>query len=301
MCPLLLFSLIFLLVLNTTPCSARHIININYTTTLQFSSLVWNPTAQHFVAGSAIGPTIYAISDEGTVECLISEPFFNSSGVSVTALAVDQIRLRLIVVFSNPSFVFAYDLKSYRRICAVRLSELDGVPGGVVVDLNSGEVFVSSARRGVVLKVGLQRDSKKEISEFKISGDKGLGGIVYLSHGYIIVLQTTTGKILKLNTTDGTVKEVLPRDSSMPLAPSGQAIVLQTEKSIVVATNHSLLIIESDDNSWARGVAIKNKRMKMEEEEMVNVVAVAMREGENVYVLVNSHKGKYGSSPYLIH
>ncbi|KAF3320373.1 hypothetical protein FCM35_KLT22024 [Carex littledalei] len=233
MCSLLLLSLIFLLVLNTTPCSARHIININSSTTLQFSSLVWDPTAQHFVAGSAMGPTVYAISDEGTVKCLLSEPSFNSSGVSVTALAVDQIRLRLIVAFSNPSSVTAYDLKSYRRIYA------------------------------------------------------GLGGIVYLSHGYILVLQKTTGKILKVDTKDGTVKEVLPRDSSMPLAPSGHAIVLQTEKSIAVATNQNLLIIESDDNSWARGAAIKDKMM-MEEGEMV--VAVAIREGENVYVLLNSQK-----------
>ncbi|KAF3335454.1 ribonuclease Z [Carex littledalei] len=266
MCSLLLLSLIFLLVLNTTPCSACHIININSTTTLQFSSLVWDPTAQHFVAGSAIGPTIYAISDEGTVKCLLSEPFYNSSGVSVTALAVDQIRLRLIVAFSKPSSVIAYDLKSYWRIYAVPLPD---------------------ARRGVVLKVGLQRDSMKVISEFKISGDKGLGGIVYLSHGYIIVLQKTTGKILKVDTKDGTVKEVLPRDSSIPLAPSGHAIVLQTEKSIAVATNQNLLIIESDDNSWARGAAIKDKMM-MEEGEMV--VAVAIREGENVYVLLNSQK-----------
>ncbi|KAF3319906.1 hypothetical protein FCM35_KLT21851 [Carex littledalei] len=132
-------------------------------------------------------------------------------------------------------------------------------PGGVVV-IREWEGFVSSARRGVVLKVGLQRDSRKK----------------------------TTGKIFKVDTTDGTVKEVLPRDSSIPLAPSGHAIALQTEKSIAVATNQSLLLIESDDNSWARGAAIHHK-MKMDEGKMV--VAVAMRERKNVYVLVNSQKG----------
>lgn len=91
-----------------------------------------------------------------------------------------------------------------------------------------------------------------------------------------------------MDTINGTVKEVLSRDSSIPLAPPSHAIALQTEKSIVVATNQSLLIIESDDNSWTRGVTIQNK-MKVEEGEMV--VAVAMREGESVYVLVNSQKG----------
>ncbi|KAF3332913.1 hypothetical protein FCM35_KLT02490 [Carex littledalei] len=269
MVPLFLLSLLFLLVIGAS--SAHHVISIN-SSTLQFSSLAWDPTAHHFVAGSAMDPTVYAITDEGTVKCLLSEPSSNNSGDSVTALTVDQIRLRLIVAFSNPSSVSAYDLKSYRRIYAVPLPELDGSPGGVVVDLKSGEVFVSSARRGIVLK--------------------GLGGIVYLKHeylihGYILVLQTRTGKIFKVDTVDGTVNEVLSRDSSMPLAPSGHAIALQIEKFVVVATNHSVLLIKNDKNRWARA-AIVNK-MKMEEGKIV--MALAMREGENVYVLVNSPKG----------
>ncbi|KAF3334890.1 Bidirectional sugar transporter SWEET6b [Carex littledalei] len=100
-------------------------------------------------------------------------------------------------------------------------------------------------------------------------------------------IMTITGKIFKVDTIDGTVKEVLSRDSSMPLALSGHAIALQSKRSIAVATNQSVLLIESD-NSWAQGVAI-HKKMKMEEGKMV--VAVAIRDGENVTVLVNSQKG----------
>lgn len=100
-------------------------------------------------------------------------------------------------------------------------------------------------------------------------------------------MQTTTGKIFKVNTIDGTMKEVLPRDSLIPLTPSGHAMTLLTEKFIVVTTNHSVLLIKSDENSWARA-AIMNK-MKMKEGEMA--VAVAMREEKNIYVLVNSQKG----------
>ncbi|XP_078162792.1 uncharacterized protein LOC144557981 [Carex rostrata] len=283
--PLLLLSLAILLVLGTTPCSARHIININSSTLHQFSSLVWNPTMQYFVVGSAMGPTVYAILDNGTVKCLLYEPSFNSSGVSVTAVAIDQIRLRLIVAFSNPSFVSAYDLKSYQRIYTVPLPELHGAPIGVVVDSETGEVLVSSVGRGIVLKVELQEDSKRVISESKIFCDRGLSGIVYLNHGYIIVLQTRTGKIFKVDTIDGTVKEVLRRESSKPFAPSGHAIAVQKEKSIVVATNETLLLIESDKR-WEQAAVLQNE-MKMEGE---TVVAVATREGENAYVLVKSRE-----------
>ncbi|XP_078148640.1 uncharacterized protein LOC144544097 [Carex rostrata] len=310
MVPLFLLPLIFLLILGAAPCSARHVININSSTLLKFSSLAWDPTAQHFVVGSAMSPTVYAIGDDGMVKCLLSEPPSNRSGVSVTALAVDQIRLRLIVAFSNPPSISTYDLKSYERIYTVSLPELDGAPSGVVVNLESGEVFVSSARRMVVLKVGPYGDTLQEfvlstrikllnnisnnqtltkriISELNISSDEGLGGILYLSDGYILVLQTTTGKIFKVNTIDGTMKEILLRDSLIPLTPPGHAMALLTEKFIVVTTNHSVLLIKSDENSWARA-AIMTK-MKMKEGEMA--VAVAMREEKKLYVLVNSQKG----------
>lgn len=87
---------------------------------------------------------------------------------------------------------------------------------------------------------------------------------------------------------DGTMKDILLRDSSILLEPSVHAIALQTKKSIVVATNQSLFLIESDDNSWARAASI-HKKMKMEEGEIA--LAVTMREGENAYVLVKSLKG----------
>lgn len=193
MSPLLLIFLIFLL--GPITCSARHNnnnninININSSTLIQFSSLAWDPIAQHFVAGSALGPAVYAIPEAGIVKCLFSEPFSNSSGVSATAVAVDHVRRRLIVAFSNRSSVAAYNLESYMRIFAVSLPELDDGLGGVAVDLESGEVFVSSAQRGVVLKVGVEGDRWKVIAEFKIPNNQGLGGLVHTSQGYIITLQ----------------------------------------------------------------------------------------------------------------
>ena len=139
---LLFISLFFLL--NPTPCSAHQSISINSSTLLQFSSLAWDPISQHFVVGSTLDPSVYAIPEAtGTVKCLLSEPSSNRSGVSVTAVAVDHIRQRLIVAFANRSSVAAYDLKSYKKIFEVLMPELNGDPSGVAVDLESGEVFVS--------------------------------------------------------------------------------------------------------------------------------------------------------------
>lgn len=90
-----------------------------------------------------------------------------------------------------------------------------------------------------------------------------------------------------MDTIDGTVKEVLRRGSSKPFAPSGHAIALQKEKSIVLATNETLLLIESGKR-WAQAAVLQNE-MKMKEGE--TVVVVATREGETAYILVKSHKG----------
>jgi hypothetical protein len=140
--------------------------------------------------GSISGPNVYAIPDVGMAKCLISEPSSNGSNISVTAVAIDHIRHRLIVAFSNhSSTVAAYDMKSYRTIFTVPLPEMNGAPSGVAVDLKSGDVFVSSSKRGVVLKVGSEGERRKVISKFKVSDDGGLGGLVHTSHGYIITVQ----------------------------------------------------------------------------------------------------------------
>lgn len=186
MSTLVLLSLLFLL--GPTASSARHVITFRSSTPLQPSSLEWDPIAQHFVVGSAAGPSIHAISDAGVVEHLLSDPTATGVDASVSSVAVDRKRSRLIVAFSDPSSVAAYDLKSLERIFAVALPEMDTNPGGVAVDLSSGEVFVSSTLRGVVWKVGLD-GAVGALSESKNFADLGLGGIVHVSRGYLLVVQ----------------------------------------------------------------------------------------------------------------
>jgi hypothetical protein len=138
--------------------------------------------------GSATGPTVYAISDAGVVEHLLSDPSTAGAHGTVASVTVDHERRRLIVAFSNPGSIAAYDLKSYGRIFAVPLPDMDTVPGGVSVDLSSGEAFVTSTKRGIVWKVGLQ-GTVEIISESKNYGDQGLSGVVHVDRGYLLIVQ----------------------------------------------------------------------------------------------------------------
>jgi hypothetical protein len=183
----LVFSLLFF-ILCPAFSTARHVITFRSSTPLQLSSLSWDPIAQHFVVGSATGPTVHAISDAGVVEHLFSDPSAAGAHGTVASVVVDHERRRFIVAFSNPGSVAAYDLKSYGRIFAVPLPEMDTVPGGIGVDLRSGEAFVSSTKRGIVWKVGLQ-GTVEVLSVSKNYGDQGLGGVVHVSRGYLLVLQ----------------------------------------------------------------------------------------------------------------
>ncbi|KAJ1700067.1 hypothetical protein LUZ63_008579 [Rhynchospora breviuscula] len=230
-------------------------INVNSSSPLQLSSLAWDPVARRFVAGSRKDPTIYAVQLSGAVECLLTDSSVNSD-TTVSAVAVDHIRSRLIVAFSNPSLLAAYDLRSLGRILSVPLPQLDGVPGGVAVDLGSGEMFVSSARRGLVVKVGSEGNERRVISEYKIFWDQGLGGVAHVSPQCILVVQPGTGKIFKIDSKEETVKEVIPIHSSGLLATgaNGAIALLVGGDSIDVATNKSIFPVISEDN-WNRAIS----------------------------------------------
>ncbi|KAJ4768668.1 Calcium-dependent phosphotriesterase superfamily protein [Rhynchospora pubera] len=284
---MMMSKLVFALVFLVYPflSSARHVITFRSSTSLQPSSLAWDPIAQHFVVGSVSGPTIHAISDAGVVEHLLSDPSTTGADGSATSVAVDPVRRRLIVGFSNPGSIAAYDLKSYERIFAVPLPEMDTIPGGVAVDLRSGEAFVSSTKRGVVWKVGLD-GAVRVISESKIFGSQGLGGVVHVGRGYLLIVQAEMGKIFKVDSDDGAAKEVLSSGSSKPLVSAGHAIALHPDLSLIVATNRSVLLVKSDD-SWAQAAV----HDKSDLGDGVTAVAVAIREGKKAYVLVKSQEG----------
>ncbi|KAJ4821402.1 Sodium/potassium/calcium exchanger Nckx30C [Rhynchospora pubera] len=281
------FFLFLFFLLGPTPSSAHHSIAIISSNPLRLSSLAWNPISKHFLVGSSEGPTIYAVSDSGMVQCLLSDISLNSTGASVAGVAVDHVRHRLIAAFSNSS-VAAYDLTSYSKICSLPLPQLDGAPGGVAVDMENGEVFITSSRRGIVLKVRLDGDGSI-ISEYEINDDQGLGGIVHVvndQNPYILVIQTATGEIFKIESNDGIVKEVSSDDKSNTLALSGSAIALHNDLSLTVAANRNLLLLQSD-GTWSRASVKGNIRVKHHDQS----IAVVTQQGKKAYALIESPHG----------
>ncbi|KAJ3699880.1 hypothetical protein LUZ61_003585 [Rhynchospora tenuis] len=286
------FFLFIFFLLGPTPSSAPHSITISSSTPLRLSSLAWDPIGKQFLVGSSDGPTIYAVSDSGMVQCLLSDISPNNTGASVAAINVDHVRHRLIVAFSNSSYVAAYDLISYRKICALPLPQLDSAPGGVAVDMENGDVFVTSSRRGIVLKVRLDGDGSL-ISEYdiedEISDDQGLGGIVHVINDqspYILVIQTATGEIFKIGSNDGIVNEVSSSDNSNMLVPSGNAMALHNDLSLTVAANRNLLLLKSDV-TWSRASVNGNITVKHRDQS----IAVATQEGKKAYALIESPYG----------
>lgn len=81
------------------------------------------------------------------------------------------------------------------------------------------------------------------------------------------------------------MKEVISSSSSKLLVPTGHAIALHRDLSLIVATNRSLLAVKSDD-SWSQA-AVHDKS----ELEGTTAIAVAIREGIRAYVLVQRKEG----------
>jgi hypothetical protein len=102
----------------------------------------------------------------------------------------------------------------------------------------------------------------------------------------LFFFQPTTGRIFKVNSENGTVKEVLNIESGKPLTQTGHAIALQSNISIAIATNQRVVSIESD-KTWEQIADIDMVKLGRHRK---TVVALAVREGKT-YALVMSQGG----------
>lgn len=114
----------------------------------------------------------------------------------------------------------------------------------------------------------------------------GLNGITYASNGYLLALQTNTGKVFKVDATDGTARLVL-----LPKAlPGADGIAIRKDGTAVVVSQARSWQLKSS-NAWAEGVVYDE--VKLDEERAPTGVVV--REGERAYVLYGSaNEGKEG-------
>lgn len=265
---------LFLILAGPTPSFARtpHVVNFR-SLNLYPEGLTWDPSAQHFIVGSQHHRTIHSVSDAAVVETLISDPTLPQNS-TILGLAIDSIHNRLLALVHSaaplPPFnaLAAYDLRSRRRVF---LSLLDDETPGVItikrhvandvaVDFN-GNAYVTNSAGNFIWKV--DKDGEASVfsrspvfSESPLAVDSdapfsecGLNGIAYVSKGYLLVVQSNTGKMFKVNADDGLARRVLLTEDLV----WADGIAVRSDGVVLVVSHHTLWFIKSHD-SWAEGV-----------------------------------------------
>lgn len=275
---------LFLILVGPTPSFARtpHVINFR-SLNLYPEGLTWDPSAQHFIVGSQHHRTIHSVSDAAVVETLISDPTLPENA-TILGLAIDSIHNRLLALVHSaaplPPFnaLAAYDLRSRRRVF---LSLLDDETPGVItikrhvandvaVDFN-GNAYVTNSARNFIWKV--DKDGEASVfsrspvfSESPLAVDPdapfsecGLNGIAYVSKGYLLVVQSNTGKMFKVNADDGLARRVLLTEDLV----WADGIAVRSDGVVLVVSHHTLWFIKSHD-SWAEGVVYDKTALNQE-------------------------------------
>ncbi|XP_020581136.1 uncharacterized protein LOC110025169 [Phalaenopsis equestris] len=274
MSPSVLKLLIFLLSsISSTLASHRHIITIP-STVPRPAGFTWDPTAQHFVVGSASHPIIFSISDAGVAETIVSDPFISS----ISSISIDKRRRRLLVAFSNPNTLTAYDLRSPRPHSRIFSSSLPASPGGIAVDPATGFIFVTGSDTGVIWRVDLE-GIVSDFSKSAIYGGEGLVGVAHVRKGFLLVVQGKMGTVFKVDEESGAAKEVIGTNGSP--APEVSGIAMMADGAAVVAGGTGVRMVQGRDG-WSEAAVTGEVKVG----EGKKFEGVAVREGKSAYVLV---------------
>lgn len=282
------------------PTSARkpHIINFQ-SHNLFPESFKWDPRAQHFIVGSLRHPTLLSVSDAGVAETIISDSFLPPNS-SFVGLSLDRQRYRILVCVHRPSSpaynaLAAYDLSSGRRLFLTPLlsdpdvksgsDESSDVANDVAVDF-SGNAYVTNSGADIIWKVNVDGEASvfSQSNVFKsypvdltTSYHKcGLNGVVFNSKGYLLVVQSNSGKLYKVDIDDGSAWRVILNKDLM----GGDGLAVRRDGVLLVVSQEKLYFVKSED-SWGEGVVFDETGLEVEKQ----ASAVTVGEEDRVYVL----------------
>ncbi|KAK7284696.1 hypothetical protein RJT34_19447 [Clitoria ternatea] len=282
-----------------------HVINFR-SPNLYPEGLAWDPTGQHFLVGSLRHRTISAVSDAGVVETVISDPSLPEN-VAILGLAVDPRQNRVLAALHAmkplPPYnaLAAYDLRSGERLFLSSLPSAGerAIANDVAVDFR-GNAYVTNAGENFIWKVNLKGEAwilsnSTRFHEHPVDPSTtysfcGLNGIAYVSNGYLLVGQSNTGKVFKVDAEDGTARNVLlNKDLVCPdgVALRGDGVVL-----VVSPEGKKLWFLKSNDG-WGEGVVFDEIDLGSEG----YPTSVVVGEKDRVYVLYGSvNEGILGSN-----
>ncbi|KAG6792139.1 hypothetical protein POTOM_001282 [Populus tomentosa] len=87
----------------------------------------------------------------------------------------------------------------------------------------------------------------------------GLNGIAYVSKGYLLVVQSNTGKLFKVDAHNGTAHNVLLSED----LPVADGIAIRGDGVVLVVSHEKLWFLKSDD-SWGEGVVYDKTDLDVE-------------------------------------
>ncbi|KAI5403390.1 hypothetical protein KIW84_050821 [Lathyrus oleraceus] len=290
--------LLLLLLQTSTPiikalAENSHVINFQ-SPHLYPESLAWDPSKQHFLVGSLRHRTISSISDAGIIETLISDSSLPEN-VTVVGITVDSRNNRVLAVIHAvkplPPFnaLAAYDLKSGNRLFLSPLpTDEEALANDVAVDYN-GNAYVTNSIGNYIWKVNVKGEASifsklPRFTEHPVDRDTpysyiGLNGIAYVSSGdYLLVVQSNTGKVFKVDADDGTARQVLLNEDLT--RPAG--VVFRSDGVVlVVSPQANKLWLLKSNNGWGEGVVYD----KIDLESEGYPTSVVSRGRDKMYVL----------------
>ncbi|OVA05227.1 hypothetical protein BVC80_8949g35 [Macleaya cordata] len=255
----------------------------------------WTHPPNTYLVSSLRHPTIHAVSDAGVVETLIHDTDLPAN-VSIAGITIDSVNRRLLAVIHSfnplPPFdaLAAYDLRTCKHLFLAPLTDTVNfdhpLANDVTVDFE-GNAFVTNSVSNIIWKV----NDKGEPSIFSrssiftsqhVEADKhysfcGLNGIAYVGKGYLLVVQTNTGKMFKVDAIDGKARLVLLNKN----LTAADGIAVRDDGVVVVVSHHTAWLLKSDD-SWGEGVVYDEIALDFEK----YATSVAIRnDNRRVYVL----------------
>ncbi|XP_004238842.1 uncharacterized protein [Solanum lycopersicum] len=298
--PLFLFSTLFILLIGSDPFAAGrkpHVVNFR-SRNLFPESFAWDPKSQHFIVGSTRHQKLIAVSDAGVVESLIIDTSLPENS-SFLGLAVDRYNNRLLACIHRPpspenptpfNALASYDLQSNRRLFLSSLlddvaQDDTAVANYVAVDFH-GNAYVTNSGGDFIWKITLNGDvsilsKSKAFKSHPLDTTtnyhkSGLNGIVFSPRGYLLVVQSNTGKLFKVNVDDGGARAViLNRDLT-----GADGITIRQDGVVLVVSQEKLYFVNSNDG-WGEGGVYDETTLERER----FATAVTVGDERRVYVL----------------
>eukprot|EP01018_Ginkgo_biloba_P028117 Gb_27990 [translate_table: standard] len=276
-----------------------HTINIKYPRLFP-ESFDWDKNNQHFIVGSLQLGSIYTVSDAGVTEEFVRDEDY-AGQASILGVTVDSKRNRVLAVIRRASLsnggsglnaLAAYNLQSGKRLLFVELDQI-GVEEGEKVEANdvtvdpSGNAYVTNSAGNFIWKITLEGkatvfakspifSSQLSIVEDDLGRWCGLNGIVYNKRGSLLVSQSNSGKLFKIDIDDGRVSLV---QISRPL-PWADGIVVRRDGVVLVVSSRAAWFLQSPDN-WDVATVVDEVPLNVS----MFATAIALREDDRAYVL----------------